>query len=202
MDPTSMIGQTSLSLTYGIDVTPRDDPIITRTDEALEGVYLSQNRGLIFNFVPFYIHLPWWFPGASFKKDAVTYKRRLDQSRDLLHEAVEKALEENKAAPSIAASMSTDLSEESTQEAIFMARALPHNIYAAGIDPSTATIQSFVLAMVLYPEVQKRAHEEMDSVLGHGNLPQFGDESALPSEISLSLSKSAHKSSFQVSHTV
>ena len=38
------------------------------------------------------IHLPWWFPGASFKKDADTYKRRLDQSRDLLHEAVEKAL--------------------------------------------------------------------------------------------------------------
>jgi hypothetical protein len=37
------------------------------------------------------IHFPWWFPGASFKKDAVTYKRRLDQSRDLLHEAVEKA---------------------------------------------------------------------------------------------------------------
>jgi hypothetical protein len=34
------------------------------------------------------------------------------------------------AAPSIAASMITDLSEGSTPEAIFMARSLPHNIYA------------------------------------------------------------------------
>lgn len=34
--------------------------------------------------------------------------------------------------------------------------------------------------MVLYPEVQKRAQEEMDSVLGHGHLPQFGDEDSLP----------------------
>jgi cytochrome P450 len=34
--------------------------------------------------------------------------------------------------------------------------------------------------MVLYPEVQKRAQEEMDSVLGHGHLPVFGDEDALP----------------------
>jgi cytochrome P450 len=34
--------------------------------------------------------------------------------------------------------------------------------------------------MVLYPEVQKRAQEEMDTVLGHGHLPQFGDEDALP----------------------
>ena len=34
--------------------------------------------------------------------------------------------------------------------------------------------------MVLYPEVQKRAQKEMDSVLGHGHLPQFEDEDALP----------------------
>ncbi len=34
--------------------------------------------------------------------------------------------------------------------------------------------------MVLYPEVQKRVHEEIDSVLGHGHLPEFGDQDALP----------------------
>ena len=34
--------------------------------------------------------------------------------------------------------------------------------------------------MVLYPEVQKRAQEEIDAVLGHGHLPQFEDEDALP----------------------
>ena len=34
--------------------------------------------------------------------------------------------------------------------------------------------------MVLYPEVQKRAQEEMDSILGNGGLPVFEDENALP----------------------
>ena len=53
MDPTSMIGQTSLSMAYGIDVASQDDPIITRTSEAHEGVFLAQNEGLIFNLVPF-----------------------------------------------------------------------------------------------------------------------------------------------------
>jgi hypothetical protein len=48
-----MTGQTSLSMAYGIDVAPRDDPIIAQTDAALEGLYVSQQRGLIFNFVPF-----------------------------------------------------------------------------------------------------------------------------------------------------
>ena len=38
------------------------------------------------------IHFPSWFPGAGFKKDADTYRRKLDQSRDTPHEAVKKAL--------------------------------------------------------------------------------------------------------------
>ena len=38
------------------------------------------------------IHFPSWFPGAGFKKDADTYRRKLDQSRDTPYEAVKKAL--------------------------------------------------------------------------------------------------------------
>ena len=38
--------------------------------------------------------------------------------------------EENRAAPSIASSMISALSDKSTPEAIFMAKALPCNIYA------------------------------------------------------------------------
>jgi Cytochrome P450 len=34
--------------------------------------------------------------------------------------------------------------------------------------------------MVLYPEAQRCGQEEIDSVLGHGHVPQFGDEDALP----------------------
>jgi hypothetical protein len=44
----------------------------------------------------------------------------------------------------------------------------------------SATLQSFVLAMVLYPETQRRAQEEIDTVLGHGHLPHFRDADALP----------------------
>jgi len=34
--------------------------------------------------------------------------------------------------------------------------------------------------MVLYPEAQKRAQKEIDSVVGTGRLPDFDDESSLP----------------------
>lgn len=34
--------------------------------------------------------------------------------------------------------------------------------------------------MVLFPDAQKRAQEEIDSVLGRGHFPHFGDADALP----------------------
>ena len=37
-----------------------------------------------------------------------------------------------------------------------------------------------ILAMVLYPEVFKRAQAEMDAVLGPDNLPDFDDRDSLP----------------------
>jgi cytochrome P450 len=38
----------------------------------------------------------------------------------------------------------------------------------------------FFLAMVLYPDVQKRAQEEIDSVVGKDRLPTFEDRPSLP----------------------
>jgi len=38
----------------------------------------------------------------------------------------------------------------------------------------------FILAMVLYPEVQRRAQSEIDSIVGIGRLPNFDDWSTLP----------------------
>ncbi|TBU58489.1 cytochrome P450 [Dichomitus squalens] len=38
----------------------------------------------------------------------------------------------------------------------------------------------FILAMVLYPEVQKRAQDEIDRIVGNDRLPDFSDRETLP----------------------
>ena len=43
-----------------------------------------------------------------------------------------------------------------------------------------ATVYSFILAMTLYPEVQKKAQAEIDAVIGHDRLPTFQDRDHLP----------------------
>lgn len=42
------------------------------------------------------------------------------------------------------------------------------------------TLWSFVLAMLIHPEVQRTAQAEIDRVIGSGRLPEYGDKDALP----------------------
>lgn len=43
-----------------------------------------------------------------------------------------------------------------------------------------SAILSFFLAMMLHPEIQQRAQQDIDSVVGSDRLPQFSDRNALP----------------------
>ncbi|CAE6492252.1 unnamed protein product [Rhizoctonia solani] len=52
-------------------------------------------------------------------------------------------------------------------------------MFAGGTDTSVNTLIMFFMAMVLYPDVQKRAQAEIDSVLGHSRLPKVEDRAQL-----------------------
>ena len=41
-------------------------------------------------------------------------------------------------------------------------------------------METFILAMTLYPKVQRKAQAEIDSVVGNSRLPDYSDQDALP----------------------
>ena len=45
---------------------------------------------------------------------------------------------------------------------------------------SAAALGTFILAMVLNPDVQRKAQKEIDSLIGKERLPEFEDEEQLP----------------------
>ena len=45
---------------------------------------------------------------------------------------------------------------------------------------SFSTIQTFFLAMALYPDVQRKAQAELEAVVGPHRLPEFEDQKKLP----------------------
>ncbi|KAF7359633.1 Cytochrome P450 [Mycena venus] len=54
------------------------------------------------------------------------------------------------------------------------------SMFAAGESTTWSALSVFVLAMVLHPECQLKAQEELDRVIGSARLPEFADRESLP----------------------
>ncbi|EME85507.1 uncharacterized protein MYCFIDRAFT_40760 [Pseudocercospora fijiensis CIRAD86] len=57
---------------------------------------------------------------------------------------------------------------------------LVSNLIGGGVDTTSSSMISFILAMCVFPEVQKKAQEELDRVVGRSRIPDWGDEDSLP----------------------
>lgn len=53
-------------------------------------------------------------------------------------------------------------------------------IYGGGADSTVSVAYSFFFAMLLYPDVQKHAQDELDRVVGPDRLPTYEDRENLP----------------------
>jgi len=54
------------------------------------------------------------------------------------------------------------------------------NLIEGGADTTSAFLQTLVLALVNFPDVQARAQEELDSVIGDERSPELDDIEGLP----------------------
>ncbi|KAF7588524.1 hypothetical protein BBP40_005551 [Aspergillus hancockii] len=54
------------------------------------------------------------------------------------------------------------------------------SLYAGGSETTVSTLTTFFLVMTLYPQVQQKAQEEIDRVVGTSHLPSFEDRENLP----------------------
>ena len=54
------------------------------------------------------------------------------------------------------------------------------SLFTGGADTTVSSIVTFFLAMCLYPQVQKRAQQEIDRVIGTGRMPRISDAPKLP----------------------
>ncbi len=109
-------------------------------------------------------YVPEWMPGAGFKMKAKEWRKLAVPC------FVSTCLEQN--AASAAAGKGEILTEQLIKDSAAVA-------YAAGADTSVSTLTTFILAMTLHPEAQKRAQAELDAVLGD-RLPTFADKDDLP----------------------
>ncbi|KAH9945705.1 cytochrome P450 [Amylocystis lapponica] len=194
-----MAGSTIMDITYGLKVEPKDDPYILTAKKASHAMLTAGYAGAyLVDYIPQLVHVPSWFPGAGFKRQASEWKDSVVAMIDAPVDVVKQAMAEGRAAPSMVLSLLNSLHEgddNSEKEKIYreaaaaawvgqlrVAHSVLHtNAYVlAGTDPTVATLATLILALLLFPEVQRKAQEELDRVVGSNRLPDLSDQPALP----------------------
>ncbi|KAI0644223.1 cytochrome P450 [Trametes meyenii] len=185
-----------LRIVYGLDATPGDDRYYKLVERlaAITNDISTPGRHWIEAF-PTLKRLPSWLPGMGTKKQAAVWKEESVSVRDRLYASAKKAMD----CSGIKESVITRLAEEGSDEALakdvtgtiyscahdFRRQKLMHQVltvYAptAGADTTNAALHGFMLAMVMHPEAQRAAQEELDRVVGPDRLPDFSDRQFLP----------------------
>ncbi|EDR09464.1 uncharacterized protein LACBIDRAFT_190116 [Laccaria bicolor S238N-H82] len=175
-----------LKITYGYDVHSVDDRLVRLAERA--GTLTVQGAGspaaTLVDFFPVMRHIPSWVPFASFKRRALETRKVVDDMMDIPYELVKANMRKGVAVPCYTSNLleaqrnSQDgtLSFEDEEDI----KGSAGTLLTAAEDTTVAFMHSFLLAMVLHPEIFKKAQEEMERVTGSQRLPTINDRPALP----------------------
>ncbi|KAF9456686.1 cytochrome P450 [Collybia nuda] len=167
-------------ISHGYSVTKDDDPLVQLAERATHEFSLASAPGSFFvDLLPILKYIPDWFPGATFKKTAKAWRQTMVQLRDEPYKSVKDQVLRGVALPSFTASL-VERNAQPTEEEEDIYKWTSTAFYSGGADTTVSAISTFFLAMVLNPEAQRKAQDELGKVLGRGRLPTFGDRDRLP----------------------
>ncbi|EKM54962.1 uncharacterized protein PHACADRAFT_255217 [Phanerochaete carnosa HHB-10118-sp] len=178
-----VLGQVLIYSAYGVKTKNHDDPLIATVEHGVEAAVAAMSPGqFLVDILPIMKYIPAWFPGAEFQRKAKVWRKSVHK---LLHVPFTLAknlqdaseLPDDCAAKSFLADVIPSSADPTYME--YVVRSALAGAYSAGTDTTVSVLQSFFLAMTLYPDVQKEAQREIDSVC-RGRLPDFSDYDALP----------------------
>ncbi|KIJ54011.1 hypothetical protein M422DRAFT_221569 [Sphaerobolus stellatus SS14] len=174
-------GAIILKIVYDYDLMRENDPYINLIKSALE-----ENPNFLIgldlvDLIPILKHIPQWFPGASWKRNAARIRKPVTEVNTLPFKMVKKAMENGTAGPSTTADSIIRMQSKRNllpddEEIIMNVSGVS---YAAGAGTGTILLMLLIFDMVLNPEAQKKAQEELDNVLGDC-LPTLEDRPNLP----------------------
>ncbi|KAF5353962.1 hypothetical protein D9756_007033 [Leucocoprinus leucothites] len=175
---------TILKITYGMIISDDNDDSYVKTAEiALSSASEAGIPGrFLVDIFPAMKYIPAWVPGAGWKRKANYWRQISRKFVNMPWESVKERMKDGTAEPCVTTALIEKLLDENSpnwQDGDSMARNICAMSFAGGADTTVSTVQSYFMAMALYPEVQKKAQEELDRVLG-GRLPEFNDRPNLP----------------------
>ncbi|KAH6891595.1 cytochrome P450 [Coprinopsis sp. MPI-PUGE-AT-0042] len=172
---------------YGDDDPEYNKKLTTEADRFLARFLEVMTPGkFLVGFLPSMQHIPSWFPGAGWRRALEDFAIWNDRFISVPFEDT-KARMRSGTQWSLFRSMAAELIEELPEEDSLdfdykeeVAKNTCAAAYLAGADTTVSTALSVMLALTMYPDVQRKAQEQVDSVVGQDRLPVFSDFEKLP----------------------
>ncbi|EJD46096.1 cytochrome P450 [Auricularia subglabra TFB-10046 SS5] len=167
--------QTIMRITYGYTVK-EEDPFVSIIEDGFRVSSIGATPGKwLVDVFPILRFIPSWVPGAGFQHKGKEWKALLDR----MIEAPFTWTKGQMAAGIAEYSFVSHRCREALVEEIHIKKSAA-GLYAGGADTVVSALTTFFLAMTLHPDVERKAHVELDAVVGHGCLPTCQDLSSLP----------------------
>ncbi|KAF8885234.1 cytochrome P450 [Gymnopilus junonius] len=192
-------GRIIMSVAYGLPVSdaqhevhseilciPLADHIlvqyITHAEATLEMISQATMPGaFIADIFPIFRHVPSWVPFISCKKEAQEGRAMIEHLVETPFEHVIKDITAGRAPPSFTHDLLAD-SSDADNETEYKHAVLwsAGSLYGAGGETTYTTVLVFLICMARHPEIQKKAQEELDKVVGQERIPAPIDRGKLP----------------------
>ncbi|KIJ49274.1 hypothetical protein M422DRAFT_205484 [Sphaerobolus stellatus SS14] len=173
-----------MQLTYGIRTKRKDDPYLELSERVAVAINEASIPGsFLVDIFPWMKYIPEWVPGATFKRKARLWRQAAEELLEFPYKTVKRAIANDTAEECYVKSSLEDIAlskgkvEEADEDVIKHTAGV---IYGAGVDSTSNTLKIFLLAMALFPEVQRKGQQELDAALSGSRLPEFEDRGNLP----------------------
>ncbi|KAK2460279.1 hypothetical protein APHAL10511_007668 [Amanita phalloides] len=174
-------GAVILNVAYGWQVTNNNDHFVRLMEEAfLIHNAINKASGWLVEFFPILRFLPSWFPGNTYKRRAAFFRDRMWDIDNMPYQWAKEQIDSGNFIESFSSQhLRPDDGRAIDTEEEDIIKWASGALYFGGADTTVASVLSFILLMALYPDVQKRAQDEIDRVVGKDRLPNLDDQDEL-----------------------
>ncbi|KZS90970.1 cytochrome P450 [Sistotremastrum niveocremeum HHB9708] len=172
-------GANIMMLTYGHQVTNEHDKAIFSAEEAV--TTLESLGAHPIDILPSLGRLPYWIWGKTFTNLLDKMRRTTHEVAVVPYEEVKTAYFNGTAVPSMATALfdSHAKSDKTVAHEDAIIGSLGTTLIGGG-DTTPSSLNTFVIAMMLNPDIQREARKEVDKLLQGERLPKLEDRDSLP----------------------
>ncbi|KAK7041426.1 hypothetical protein VNI00_009292 [Paramarasmius palmivorus] len=175
----------------GKQIKSDDDPFMKLAMDLSQAVNNSGPVGNTFvDIFPWLRHFPSWFPGTYYASFASSCRKTFRKLHHYPVQYVQAQLKDGNVERSFVSELLNKLGDTPDADELENIRGASATVFGAGEDTFTkrrgcntqsfATLTVFFLVMILHPEYQERAYQEIITIIGKGRLPEYRDRESLP----------------------